>query len=92
MKVVVSKYVSMYVYSSILHIVYNISRANIFGRFHTTIFVLNYFNTSPFAGCSSVQSPVVDFEKISQKFITDMKDKGLVVTTIARAFDGLERK
>eukprot|EP01036_Dinobryon_divergens_P022312 gene22312-30556_t len=43
-------------------------------------------------GCSSVQSPVVDFEKVSQKFITDMKERGLVVTTIARAFEGLERK
>eukprot|EP01035_Chromulina_nebulosa_P024622 gene24622-32065_t len=44
-------------------------------------------------GCSSVQSPYFDFEKeVSQKFFSDMRAKGVVVTTIAHAFDGLETK
>ena len=45
------------------------------------------------SGCSSVQSPYFDFEKeVSQKFFADMREKGVVVTTIAHAFDGLEKK
>ena len=43
-------------------------------------------------GSSSVQSPAVDYEKVCQKFLLDMREKGLVVTTIAHAFDGLDRK